>query len=409
MKIKLQNIGIINEADINIEGITLIAGQNDSGKSTTGKVLYSIIKGFNQDNNNFLDEKNRSITYRYQDILKELKKNDSIDITEYQTKEINSDWIQKIEKIIESDLIVESKKTISDSLKFFKINFEIEFNTIRQKEDEITKWLRSELPTMHNLFSKDDEVSKIEIEDLEGNAKIEQFLKDLTYPFISLNNNLEIYYKEVYYIESPLIVDESLQRYVGKDSLQLYTRSRQEELSKSLSNPILENTTDYSKIYTKIAEIINGEITIDLLEGVRYKKNDQEINIKNTAVGIKSFGLIQLLLKNNRLNNRTLLIIDEPEVHLHPTWQVKYAEILVKLSKDYDIPMLLTSHSPYFIEAIEAYSKKYQYENSTNFYFAEKNDDGLTSRIINVNDKLSVIYSSISDASYQLRNILKDE
>lgn len=409
MKIKLQNIGIIEKADINIEGITLIAGQNDSGKSTTGKVLYSIIKGFNQDNNNFLDEKNRSITYRYQDILKELKKNDSIDITEYQTKEINSDWIQKIEKILDSELIKESKKTISDSLKFFKINFEIEFNTIRQKEDEIAKWFRSELPTMHNLFSEEEKTSKIEIEDLEGNAKIEQFLRDPLYPFIALDENLEIYYKEVYYIESPLIVDDSLQRYVGKDSLQLYNRSRQEELSKSLSNPILENITDYSKIYSRISEIINGEITIDLLEGVRYKKNDQEINIKNTAVGIKSFGLIQLLLKNNRLNNRTLLIIDEPEVHLHPTWQVKYAEILVSLSKDFDIPMVLTSHSPYFIEAVEAYSKKFNYENSTNFYFAEKNEDGLSSKIIDVTEDITPILSSISDAFYKIQDINNED
>ena len=49
MKIKLQNIGIIEEADINIDGITLIAGQNDSGKSTVGKVLYALIRGVNGD------------------------------------------------------------------------------------------------------------------------------------------------------------------------------------------------------------------------------------------------------------------------------------------------------------------------------------------------------------------------
>ena len=49
MKLKLQNIGIIEEADITIDGITLIAGQNDSGKSTVGKVLYALIRGINRE------------------------------------------------------------------------------------------------------------------------------------------------------------------------------------------------------------------------------------------------------------------------------------------------------------------------------------------------------------------------
>jgi predicted ATP-dependent endonuclease of OLD family len=74
-------------------------------------------------------------------------------------------------------------------------------------------------------------------------------------------------------------------------------------------------------------------------------------------LGIKGFGLIQLLLKNNQLNSRTLLIIDEPEIHLHPNWQVLYAEILVLLSKKLEIPILLTSHSPYFIEALKLFRK----------------------------------------------------
>ncbi|OOV20131.1 AAA family ATPase [Flavobacterium sp. LM4] len=406
MKIKLQNIGIIEEVNINIEGITLIAGQNDSGKSTVGKVLYSIIKGFNQNINLFQDEKNSRVIYRYQDILKELKKNESIDITEFQIKEISSEWLEKIEKTIQLESINEdSRKALSDSLRMLKKYFYVDFNTIEQKKDEITNWLRSEIATLHNVFKTSETISKIEIEDLEGNATIEQWYKDRDFIFINLDNNLETYLKDVYFIESPSIVDESLQRFVGKDGAQLYSRNRQEELAKSLSNPLTNTTSDYSKIYKEISEIINGEITIDLLQGVRYKKNKQDLNIKNTAVGIKSFGLIQLLLKNNRLNNRTLLIIDEPEVHLHPTWQVKYAEILVKLSKDFDIPMLLTSHSPYFIEAIEAYSKKYNHEKSTNFYFSKKNEDGLSSSIIDVTKDISPILSSISEAFYKIQDI----
>ena len=111
-----------------------------------------------------------------------------------------------------------------------------------------------------------------------------------------------------------------------------------------------------------ISEIINGRIVVDDFQGVLYEKNGQEINIDNVALGIKGFGLIQLLLKNHQLNSRTLLIIDEPEIHLHPNWQVLYAEILVLISKKLEIPILLTSHSPYFIEALKAFSEKYEFK-----------------------------------------------
>lgn len=407
MKIKVQNVGIIEEAEINIEGITLIAGQNDSGKSTIGKILYCVMKGFNQNENLFYENRNRMITYYYQDILKELKKNWEEDITEYQTKEISDDWITRIDKLISEDPIPdEIKQTILNKIFHLKIHFQKKYNTIEQKQEEIESWIRSEITTLYNIFSIPKKEFRIEIEDLLGNATIENLFARITIgnTYVKLDNNLETYYKEAYYIESPLIIDESLQRFVGKDSSQGHARVRQEELAKSLSNP-LPNLSDYSKIYSEISKIINGEITIDLLEGVQYKKNNQEINIKNTAVGIKSFGLIQLLLKNNRLNSRTLLIIDEPEVHLHPSWQIKYAEILIRLSKDFDIPMLLTSHSPYFIEALEAYSKKYNYEKSTNFYLANKNEDGLSSKIIDVTKDITPILSSISEAFYKIQDI----
>ena len=406
MKLKLQNIGIIQDAEINIDGITLIAGQNDTGKSTVGKILYAIVKGFNQSESQFQEEKNRMISYYYQDILKELKKNWKADITEFQIKEINNSWVDTIEELISNDTLPdEFKKPILDKLNGLKNYLNKQYNTIDSKEEEIEKWINSEISILQNVFNPEYKNSKIEIEDLLGNAVIEHRFKTIVkYIYVRLDNNLETYYKNAYFIESPLIIDESLQRFVGSDGLS-YSRNRQEELAKSLSNSIQRDLADYSEIYSEISKIINGEITIDLLEGVRYKKNDREINIKNTAVGIKSFGLIQLLLKNNRLNNRTLLIIDEPEVHLHPTWQVKYAEILVRLSKEFEIPMVLTSHSPYFIEALESYSKKYKYESSTNFYFAEKNEGGSSSKITDVTNNISPILSSISEAFYIIQDI----
>lgn len=46
MKLKLKNIGKIENADIELQGITVIAGENNTGKSTIGKMLFCIFDSF---------------------------------------------------------------------------------------------------------------------------------------------------------------------------------------------------------------------------------------------------------------------------------------------------------------------------------------------------------------------------
>lgn len=46
MKISIENIGKIKSTSILLDGFTVIAGENDSGKSTVGKIVYSIIQAF---------------------------------------------------------------------------------------------------------------------------------------------------------------------------------------------------------------------------------------------------------------------------------------------------------------------------------------------------------------------------
>ena len=51
MRIKVGNIGRVAEADIEINGIAVIAGENGTGKSTVGKALYAAFNSmFDSDN-----------------------------------------------------------------------------------------------------------------------------------------------------------------------------------------------------------------------------------------------------------------------------------------------------------------------------------------------------------------------
>ena len=66
-----------------------------------------------------------------------------------------------------------------------------------------------------------------------------------------------------------------------------------------------------------------------------------------------------MLLMNGAIEKNGTIVLDEPEIHLHPTWQAQLAEVIVLLQKEFGLHVLLTSHSPYFIRAIETYSVKH--------------------------------------------------
>jgi ABC-type multidrug transport system ATPase subunit len=99
------------------------------------------------------------------------------------------------------------------------------------------------------------------------------------------------------------------------------------------------------------------------------------------------------------------LFLDEPENHLHPKWQLKFAKILTELAKN-NIYILVTSHSPYMIEALKRYSENNELKEKTNFYLAED-------RYINNEDRLGDIFSILSEPFEVFRKmdeeLLKDE
>lgn len=61
MKVTIQNIGKIRNAEIEINGITVIAGENNTGKSTIGKVLYSFFNTFFDIENKAIEEKSHML------------------------------------------------------------------------------------------------------------------------------------------------------------------------------------------------------------------------------------------------------------------------------------------------------------------------------------------------------------
>ena len=333
MKIELKNIAMIKEASVNINGLTVIAGENDTGKSTLSKALLSIFTSitpfisFSKDKKFDID-----INKRYKILFKE-------DFDNNQYISLTTDFGKYI-----------AKKSIA-----FKELYDGDI-----KDSEITNISFIETPIVWNLEEMFNYMPQI-----ETSLRMSREDMEIPYPFILKNLHF-----------------------------QLYTKLKE------------KTSLDIIKLKDSIKDIINGEFIKDKTDDKFYfHREDKKIHLINVATGIKYFGIIQVLLDNNRVYKNSILIFDEPEVHLHPKWQLEMAQIIVKLVKS-GVKVLVNSHSPYMIEALKRYSDKENLDDKSNFYLAQ---DG----VIENRDRLSDIFSILSQPFETFREMdreaLKDE
>ena len=52
------------------------------------------------------------------------------------------------------------------------------------------------------------------------------------------------------------------------------------------------------------------------------------------------------------MNDCSLALIEEPEIHLHPSAQTKLAEVLVELVREKNKTLMISTHSEHFVSSI---------------------------------------------------------
>ena len=74
MQITLKNVGAIRPATVSLNGLAVIAGPNESGKTTVGKTLYAAIKALKEHNLMAYQEKIRNIRQSFIEISAIIRK-----------------------------------------------------------------------------------------------------------------------------------------------------------------------------------------------------------------------------------------------------------------------------------------------------------------------------------------------
>lgn len=410
MRLNIENIGKLQSASVDINGITIIAGENNTGKSTIGKTLYCLFSAFHNINDKINEERASSI---YQAISRPIRKNFP-QVHPRKIRKLVDDICSEREMYIQhpdelETCLINAYKTYFDNTEEFE-NFNT--NSVIERvlsylklDDNIIKSnvLKKFLASEFNM-----QVGNINAKDLNSVISLEIHGKKIIDVLIEKNENIDIkcsvdVYSNLVYIEDPFVVDELANDFplyiiLEENRKSQLIKALMQKRNSSVVNNVIEEMVVSEKlgqIFDMINHICEGRLeTIENSYAYTSANFSQPLALSNISTGLKTFLIIKTLLLNGAIEEGGIIVLDEPEIHLHPEWQLLLAELIVLMHKYFNIHILLNTHSPYFLRAVQVYAAKYEITNNCKFYLTEiSNDAACISDVTNCVDR---IYAKLS-------------
>lgn len=110
---------------------------------------------------------------------------------------------------------------------------------------------------------------------------------------------------------------------------------------------------DEIKFYFTDLTNIDSDRTDQDISTLIYEEYGRRLDILYSGTGLKHF--IDVLIKTT-LSKANIVLLDEPEMGLHPDLQRQFIEYLVKLSKEKQIQFFISTHSPIFLNYSDDFS-----------------------------------------------------
>lgn len=422
IRVKTENFRAINKADIIIDGITVVAGENGCGKSTISKLLYYLYKTVSNFDivvkNNLLfnlRDVQRFLDIVQQDIRLNIKDKDAYfrrDFNELRRNLMNSEyledelenWIKFVEKIEVDFNSLSDERPIKFRQNRERMNYIIKDILKDEKvEDNINKSFSKIKDFIETKFNEASETIKLrpvslfveELEEVFSDGELPKKFEVIEYNdlIISLEKDfLSIPYsiQNAIYIDTPMMI-----------SVEDGHNTHWDDLNELLLKKNINSNNKFTQLISN--EITLGDVIIDedgySMDDFKFRRTDGNVfNLLDVATGIKSFAIIQMLLKNGSLTDKTLLILDEPESNLHPQWIIEYARIIVMLNKELGIKFFIATHNPDMVSAIRYISEKENILEKVNFYLAEKSKESFKYNFKYLNKEIDPIFESFNIA-----------
>lgn len=137
---------------------------------------------------------------------------------------------------------------------------------------------------------------------------------------------------------------------------------------------------------------------------IETKKGEEWIASDNLSSGQLSL-FVGLIILSSSIEDNSLILIDEPEVSLHPAWQRKYCELIYKISKYHKgCYFFVATHSPILISSIDP--KQSIIINLGNEVEGFESEEAIGSK--NIEEVLAIYFDLLTPNSYMVKeNILR--
>jgi predicted ATP-dependent endonuclease of OLD family len=382
MKIKFKNLGTIQETELDLRPLTVIIGPNNSNKTYIAYSVYGLFEiikinkyGFSY--NSFKIEKQSAKTFclnindQFLDIL---SRDIQVIGQSFDHKRLNSFFQDSSKKLFAQtffDINVDRQEieTLLSNLKF-PLDVSMTTNTFDcNKIDYNHKSICFVIDSPLEEIWEDD-VFYLVIDFI--NLLKEEIFSSSLFSFPAERNAFVNTYKMLanrrYKLlrdtQRGLLTEQRINRQLELLKEQGDIRYPQpieyflDFLSDIELQPNIEINPEEKNDFQKLADLIeqyiqNNHKTLlkpTVLGGREIKisvSDDLEIDLYNASSSIKQLAPILLYLRY-RASKGDLIIIDEPEMNLHPESQAKLLEALAILV-NLGVKVLLTTHSPYFM------------------------------------------------------------
>lgn len=421
MILNLRNIGMVREASVEIKGIAVIAGENNTGKSTVGKALYWLFSGLYRADESIERDRRDTIENMLWNALR-LSRGESSDedvdprrisyisdSVASRIMEMSTGEAEKIEKTIRNGFGEALSMSVDESLV-------AGISGLADKiSDTLSMGIDEALSRLLDRGIRTEFCGQISPLGRPGPSRLELVIKgEPTTVLIDENEVKEIkgpkrLDRRITYIDDPFALDELSGRSLRVRYHRPYILSHRDSLLEVLSRDLLEGHRDttlfdeisidrqLNAVMEKLNEVGVGTLQRSRRGEISYTDEfiSKPLDARNLSTGLKTFAMLRTLIESGTIAEGSTIILDEPEVHLHPEWQLMFAEIIVLLQKELDLHVLINTHSPYFLYSIEVSSARHSVADRCTYYLAEREGNG-GSVIRDVSDDLEAIYQKLA-------------
>jgi len=379
---RFQNFAKLKDTEIEFNDITVLAGKPSTGKSYVMKYFYAINEMFYQKQHNKLitfdiEEESISSGLQYYSMLGYYSEIAPL----YEWLE-NKKYSEMYEYISNVPYFYEDNKSLLNILESILKKENMPLN--KKIEFYLNNLIKSVFIN-HNQIAND---YQIEYQDIELIYQDDEFQIIL--------NKKQIFPKvqEPIFVETPLILEFKKFMPKEKGKTPYHIESLLNILDTNYSFTNIEQEEFIKSFRKKSKKIIDGDIESSGDSFIFNIKDDKNYDILNASSGTKSIGLLQYLVTNKALKKGSVLFWEEPEVHLHPTWQLKMVDLFVELMNA-GVKIVFSTHSPYMADYLNAISQRNNYRDKISFNLLKEENEEVKNYILKTDEDWNMIQDEL--------------